>query len=119
MPLIGSPSVSINTKSLSIQASQQTQVAPQEPKADVPAENIMTVAKDPRYARYLKMVQVVCVFLLSFIINKPTPLLWLMSCQMCMQMPKFYSYVHRVFQLWPLKIRWYWTVWTLVCLSKC
>ncbi|XP_041833789.1 WASH complex subunit 3 [Melanotaenia boesemani] len=28
------------------------------PKAEVPAENVMTVAKDPRYARYLKMVQV-------------------------------------------------------------
>ncbi|XP_056093246.1 WASH complex subunit 3 [Rhinichthys klamathensis goyatoka] len=41
-----------------VEASQQTQVAPQEPKAEVPAENIMTVAKDPRYARYLKMVQV-------------------------------------------------------------
>lgn len=27
-------------------------------KADTPAENIVTVAKDPRYARYLKMVQV-------------------------------------------------------------
>ncbi|XP_048011044.1 WASH complex subunit 3 [Megalobrama amblycephala] len=41
-----------------VEASQQTQVAPQEPKAEAPAENIMTVAKDPRYARYLKMVQV-------------------------------------------------------------
>ncbi|XP_047431179.1 WASH complex subunit 3 [Mugil cephalus] len=28
------------------------------PKAEAPAENVMTVAKDPRYARYLKMVQV-------------------------------------------------------------
>ncbi|XP_073336786.1 WASH complex subunit 3 [Pagrus major] len=27
-------------------------------KAEAPAENVMTVAKDPRYARYLKMVQV-------------------------------------------------------------
>ncbi|XP_067283299.1 WASH complex subunit 3 [Pseudorasbora parva] len=41
-----------------VEASQHTQVAPQEPKEEVPAENIMTVAKDPRYARYLKMVQV-------------------------------------------------------------
>lgn len=40
------------------EASQQTQAAPQEPKTEAPAENIMTVAKDPRYARYLKMVQV-------------------------------------------------------------
>lgn len=31
-------------------------VAPQ--KAEAAAENVMTVAKDPRYARYLKMVQV-------------------------------------------------------------
>ncbi|XP_059367900.1 WASH complex subunit 3 [Carassius carassius] len=37
---------------------EQAQVAPQEPKAEAPAENMMTVAKDPRYARYLKMVQV-------------------------------------------------------------
>uniref|UniRef100_A0A9J7ZDN9 WASH complex subunit 3 n=1 Tax=Cyprinus carpio carpio TaxID=630221 RepID=A0A9J7ZDN9_CYPCA len=36
----------------------RSQVAPQEPKAEAPAENVMTVAKDPRYARYLKMVQV-------------------------------------------------------------
>ncbi|XP_074863710.1 WASH complex subunit 3 isoform X2 [Carettochelys insculpta] len=28
-------------------------------KTEVAAENVMTVAKDPRYARYLKMVQVV------------------------------------------------------------
>lgn len=28
------------------------------PKPEVPAENVMSVAKDPRYARYLKMVQV-------------------------------------------------------------
>ncbi|XP_052410802.1 WASH complex subunit 3 isoform X2 [Carassius gibelio] len=41
-----------------VEVSQQAQVAPQEPKADAPAENVMTVAKDPRYARYLKMVQV-------------------------------------------------------------
>ncbi|XP_036977978.1 WASH complex subunit 3 [Acanthopagrus latus] len=27
-------------------------------KAEAPADNVMTVAKDPRYARYLKMVQV-------------------------------------------------------------
>ncbi|XP_056311667.1 WASH complex subunit 3 [Danio aesculapii] len=40
------------------EASQQSQVAPQEPKTEAPAENIMTVAKDPRYTRYLKMVQV-------------------------------------------------------------
>ncbi|KAM3587632.1 uncharacterized protein V6R79_010687 [Siganus canaliculatus] len=28
------------------------------PKAEAAAENVLTVAKDPRYARYLKMVQV-------------------------------------------------------------
>lgn len=28
-------------------------------KAEAAAVNVMTVAKDPRYARYLKMVQVV------------------------------------------------------------
>lgn len=32
--------------------------AAEAPKPEVPAENVMTVAKDPRYARYLKMVQV-------------------------------------------------------------
>lgn len=35
------------------------QTAPQPQRAEVPAENEMTVAKDSRYARYLKMVQVV------------------------------------------------------------
>lgn len=33
--------------------------APAQEKAEAVPENIMTVAKDPRYARYLKMVQVV------------------------------------------------------------
>ncbi|XP_016311020.1 WASH complex subunit CCDC53-like [Sinocyclocheilus anshuiensis] len=41
-----------------VEASQKAQVAPQEQKAEAPAENVITVAKDPRYARYLKMVQV-------------------------------------------------------------
>lgn len=35
------------------------QTAPEPQKAERPAENVMTVAKDSRYARYLKMVQVV------------------------------------------------------------
>lgn len=37
---------------------QQAQGITQEPKAEAMVENVMTVAKDPRYARYLKMVQV-------------------------------------------------------------
>ncbi|XP_054480798.1 WASH complex subunit 3 [Anoplopoma fimbria] len=40
---------------------QPAQTAPEPaetPKAEAAAENVMTVAKDPRYARYLKMVQV-------------------------------------------------------------
>uniref|UniRef100_UPI003AACC673 WASH complex subunit 3 isoform X3 n=1 Tax=Centroberyx gerrardi TaxID=166262 RepID=UPI003AACC673 len=36
----------------------QTDEAAPEQKAEAAAENVMTVAKDPRYARYLKMVQV-------------------------------------------------------------
>lgn len=40
------------------EVTQQAQVVSQEPKAEVTTENVMTVAKDPRYARYLKMVQV-------------------------------------------------------------
>lgn len=42
--------------------SQPAQAAPEAAttqKAEAAAENVMTVAKDPRYARYLKMVQVV------------------------------------------------------------
>lgn len=39
---------------------------PQE--SEVPPENVVTVAKDPRYARYLKMVQVVS-FAPSFLSN--------------------------------------------------
>lgn len=41
---------------------QPAQAAPEPAatqKAEAAAENVMTVAKDPRYARYLKMVQVV------------------------------------------------------------
>lgn len=41
---------------------QPAQTAPEPAttqKAEAAAENVMTVAKDPRYARYLKMVQVV------------------------------------------------------------
>lgn len=38
-----------------VEASQQAQVAHPEQKAEAPAENVITVAKDPRYARYLKM----------------------------------------------------------------
>ncbi|XP_066525766.1 WASH complex subunit 3 [Hoplias malabaricus] len=34
------------------------QEVPQEQKQEAVADNVMTVAKDPRYARYLKMVQV-------------------------------------------------------------
>lgn len=40
---------------------EPTQTAPEPdatPKSEAAAENVMTVAKDPRYARYLKMVQV-------------------------------------------------------------
>lgn len=36
----------------------QGQESPQEQKKEAVADNVMTVAKDPRYARYLKMVQV-------------------------------------------------------------
>lgn len=38
---------------------QDAQTAPEPQQAEAAAENVMTVAKDPRYARYLKMVQVV------------------------------------------------------------
>lgn len=38
---------------------QLAQTAPEPEKAEAASENVMTVAKDPRYARYLKMVQVV------------------------------------------------------------
>ena len=34
-------------------------VAPLEPKPELVADNVVTVARDPRYARYLKMVHVV------------------------------------------------------------
>lgn len=42
-----------------LQPAQTTPEASATQKAEVAAENVMTVAKDPRYARYLKMVQVV------------------------------------------------------------
>ncbi|XP_026882817.2 WASH complex subunit 3 [Electrophorus electricus] len=37
---------------------RQQQESPEEQKAKAVAVNVMTIAKDPRYARYLKMVQV-------------------------------------------------------------
>ncbi|TRZ03861.1 hypothetical protein DNTS_000494 [Danionella cerebrum] len=44
---------------LEAKLSQQAPVASQEEaKEAAPVENLLTVAKDPRYARYLKMVQV-------------------------------------------------------------
>ncbi|KAA8580300.1 hypothetical protein FQN60_005835 [Etheostoma spectabile] len=46
---------------LPVRTKQPTQAAPEPattPKAEAAAEDVMTVAKDPRYARYLKMVQV-------------------------------------------------------------
>lgn len=36
-----------------------SQTAPEPQQAEAPVENVMTVARDSRYARYLKMVQVV------------------------------------------------------------
>lgn len=42
-----------------LQPAQTTPEASATQKAEAAAENVMTVAKDPRYARYLKMVQVV------------------------------------------------------------
>lgn len=47
----------------SLQQNSLQDSGPQE--SEVTAENILTVAKDPRYARYLKMVQVVSQFGLS------------------------------------------------------
>lgn len=38
-------------------------------KTEVVTENVITVSKDPRYARYLKMVQVVSHF--SWSLNAP------------------------------------------------
>lgn len=43
-----------------LQVPGQGQEGSQGPKGEPAADNVMTVAKDPRYARYLKMVQVVC-----------------------------------------------------------
>ncbi|XP_051547341.1 WASH complex subunit 3-like isoform X1 [Myxocyprinus asiaticus] len=41
-----------------LEATREVQRVPLELKAEALVENVMTVAKDPRYARYLKMVQV-------------------------------------------------------------
>ncbi|XP_028811051.1 WASH complex subunit 3 [Denticeps clupeoides] len=51
MPPSGTPAAPSHVES-------GTQEAAQDQKAESIAENLMTVAKDPRYARYLKMVQV-------------------------------------------------------------
>ncbi|MBN3303687.1 WASC3 protein, partial [Amia calva] len=43
------------------EAQQTTQETAVQQKASIVSDNVITVAKDPRYARYLKMVQVVSV----------------------------------------------------------
>lgn len=55
--------ISIN----SLQQDSTQDSGPQE--SEVSSDNILTVAKDPRYARYLKMVQVVSWFGLSSLSN--------------------------------------------------
>lgn len=47
---------------------QDAQTAPEPQQVEAAAENVMTVAKDLRYARYLKMVQVVRHWFLFFFI---------------------------------------------------
>ncbi|XP_067855348.1 WASH complex subunit 3 isoform X2 [Heptranchias perlo] len=55
----GPPSVTaINQHQQSPPEVQQNIESTTQIKADSPTENVITVAKDPRYARYLKMVQV-------------------------------------------------------------
>ncbi|CAO2581331.1 WASH complex subunit 3 [Lemmus lemmus] len=53
----GSHSESPSEQPQSLQQENLQDSRPQE--SEVPSENVITVAKDPRYARYLKMVQVV------------------------------------------------------------
>ncbi|KAL6473664.1 hypothetical protein MHYP_G00172250 [Metynnis hypsauchen] len=58
-PTVGSSGTTAPTgPSPSSEDPRQGQENPQERKVEAVAENVMTVAKDPRYARYLKMVQV-------------------------------------------------------------
>ncbi|EMP23979.1 WASH complex subunit CCDC53 [Chelonia mydas] len=53
--------------SVSPQSEQNSTHEVGQQKTEAAAENVMTVAKDPRYARYLKMVQVVSLFVLSLV----------------------------------------------------
>ncbi|XP_036432577.1 WASH complex subunit 3 [Colossoma macropomum] len=58
-PAVGSNGTAAPTgPSPSSEDPRQGQENPQEHKGEAVAENVMTVAKDPRYTRYLKMVQV-------------------------------------------------------------
>ncbi|XP_028306198.1 WASH complex subunit 3 isoform X2 [Gouania willdenowi] len=55
------PFTQTHTESPAAETLHPTEVTPEEApveKHEAPADNVMTVAKDPRYARYLKMVQV-------------------------------------------------------------
>lgn len=52
--------LSVNCLKIYINSLQQDSAQDSRPQeSEVPSENVVTVAKDPRYARYLKMVQVV------------------------------------------------------------
>ncbi|KAI3366704.1 hypothetical protein L3Q82_009377 [Scortum barcoo] len=60
-PTAASQSQTEGPPAVSMPPQEPTQAAPEPAatqKAEAAAENVMTVAKDPRYARYLKMVQV-------------------------------------------------------------
>ncbi|XP_072528595.1 WASH complex subunit 3 isoform X2 [Salminus brasiliensis] len=58
-PAVGSSGTAAsNVPSSPPEAPTQGQEGPQEPKKEAVEDNVITVAKDPRYARYLKMVQV-------------------------------------------------------------
>lgn len=60
-PTTASPSQTDGPAAGTLPPPEPTQTAPEPaatPKVEAAAENVMTVAKDPRYARYLKMVQV-------------------------------------------------------------
>lgn len=52
------PTTANQNQTASTPAEAPPETAPEPQKAERPAENVMTVAKDSRYARYLKMVQV-------------------------------------------------------------
>lgn len=90
----------------------QPEAAPAPEKAEAVPDNVMTVAKDQRYARYLKMVQVVrcyVILLLKKTFIKENVFLKQIFLILCLS---------REYRQWLFVIKCLWKVWIQTCSSR-